>query len=147
MVRVRNHCKHVRQIWRGGLPFPNPLQSIVLALWIGLCFLLGGSERISAPTYNVIRTYGGETLWGLGYVIVTVALFVTWRWFHHGLFLAYVAAASGYLMFAVSVARAASTVSSVSWIATGVFAWLSWVHAMAANRVSGDWKWVTRRRE
>lgn len=147
MTRCKRHYRNVWHAWSGDLPFPNPLQSFVLALWISVCFLIGGADRLTAPVYSAVRTYGGDRLWGLGFITVTIVMFIAWRWLHHGLFVAYIAASSAYLMFAIAMGQAASNDRSVSWIAFGVFGWLFWVHAMAAARVSGEWRWVTRRHE
>lgn len=150
---MTRYLRHVRSSWATGLPFPNPLQAVVLAGMIGLTFVLGDPLRTSAPVYASLRDYGGVSVWGCGYLAVTVVLLVAWRWLRHGLFLAYLLAASGYLLLAVALAKPAWDQATVSWLAAVVFAWLAWVHAQAAGRVSGDWRiaqWLRgklRRRE
>lgn len=147
LTRCKRHMRRARYVWTDNLPFPNPLQSIALALWITVCFLFSGSERLGAPVYSAVRAYGGNALGGLSFLAITIGLFVGWRWMHRGLFLAYFAAATAYALFAIAVGKAASEDPTVSWIATGMFGWLAWVHARAASQVSGEWRWVTRRHE
>ena len=138
--RVTRYLRHVRAGWATELPFPNPLQAVVLAAMIGLTFVLGDPLRTSAPVYAALREYGGVSTWGTAYLAVTVVLLIAWRWLRHGLFLAYLLAASGYLLLAVALAKPAWEQATVSWLATIVFAWLSWVHAQAAGRVSHEWR-------
>jgi predicted membrane protein len=140
MTRCKAHYARTREAWTGELPFPNPAQAVILALIVALVFLLGNPQRFSAPTYGVVRTYGGVSVWGLGFLVVTATVFVAWRWLHHGLFLAYFMAAAGYATLALAVAQAALHDPAVSWLAVGVFGWLSWVHSMAATRASGEWR-------
>jgi len=140
MTRTVAHCRRVRAAWTGELPFPNPLQAVVLALIVAAVFLLGDPSRFAAPTYEAVRQYGGVSVWGLGFLVLTAGVFITWRWFRHGLFLAYFMAAGGYAMLALAVGQAARHDTSVSWLAVGVFGWLAWVHSMAATRVSNEWR-------
>lgn len=139
-TRMIRWLRHVRYSWATQMPFPNPLQAIILAGGIGLILAFGDPLRTSAPVYDAIRQYGGASTWGVGYLTLAVALLLSWRWFHHGLFLAYVVAAAGYLLFAVAVVTPAWNQPSVSWLAGFLFAWLAGVHVQAAKQVSGDWR-------
>lgn len=140
MTRCKIRLSEAKHAWTGDLPFPNPFQSIMLALGIGLAFLLGGSGRLASPTYSVIREYGGDAGWGMGFLAVSIGLFGAWRWIHHGLFAAYVGVASAYLLFALAIGTAAWQQPTVSWIAVVVFTWLAWVHGRAAKDASGEWR-------
>jgi hypothetical protein len=140
MARCRRHYRRSLAAWTADMTFPNPAQAVTLALIVSCVFLFSNPERFSAPTYAVLRTYGGISVWGLGFLIVTTGVFVAWRWLNHGLFLAYFMAAAGYATLALAVLQAALRDPAVSWLAVGVFGWLSWVHSMAATRASGEWR-------
>ena len=146
--RMTRYVRHVRESWGTQMRFPNPLQAVILAGGISLILILGDPDRTSAPVYDIVRSYGGVSVWGIGYLAITVALLLGWRWFHRGLFLAYVLAASGYLLIALALAEPAWRLPSVSWLAGFVFLWLAGVHAQAARRVSREWRievWLRRK--
>jgi hypothetical protein len=146
---VTRYVQGVKTHWSTSMRFPNPLQAVVLAVGFGLCFLLGGTDRLTSPTFDVIRNSGGAVVWGLAYIVVATALFGAWRIWRHGLFWAYVAAASGYLSFAVATFRPAWEQPTVNYLACFLAAWLAWVHTSAAVRVSGEWtieRWWRQRR-
>ena len=148
--RVTKYVQGVKEHWATGLRFPNPLQAMVLAFGFGLCFLLGGPDRLASPTFAVIRASGGSTVWGLTYLAVALTLFVSWRVWRHGLFWAYVASACGYLSFSLATFRPAWEQPTVNYLASFLAAWLAWVHTSAAVRVSGEWRierWWRHRRE
>ena len=120
-----------------GDAFPSPLQAVVLAIALGVSFLVGGPQRVASPTYDTIRNYGGELWWGIGFLAVAAVLMVGYRNRPPRLFWGYVAAASGYATFAVAVWSAALHNPTASGTAIPVYAWLAWVHATAAAEV-GD---------
>jgi hypothetical protein len=82
---VTRYVQGVKTHWSTSMRFPNPLQAVVLAVGFGLCFLLGGTARLTSPTFDVIRNSGGAVVWGLAYIVVATALFGAWRIFRHGL--------------------------------------------------------------
>ena len=140
MTRAVRYARRAHREWTHGLPFPDPLQAMLLALGVSLAFLLGSPDRFRSPIYGAVNKFGGEAAWGLAFCGVAVGMFVCWRWFHHGLFLAYLLAATANGLFAWTAWDAFASNDSVAPIAFVYTGWAAMVHAMAATRVSGEWR-------
>jgi hypothetical protein len=140
MTRAVRYARRTHREWTNGMPFPDPLQAMLLALGVALAFLLASPERFTSPIYGAVNKFGGEAAWGSAFCGVAVALFVCWRWFHHGLFLAYLLAATANALFAWAAWNAFTADSAVAPIAFVYTAWVAIVHAMAATRASGEWR-------
>ncbi|OZE95099.1 hypothetical protein CH302_19355 [Rhodococcus sp. 15-2388-1-1a] len=91
---------------------------------------------MGGPSYTTVVATGGEVVWGIGFLILSVALLVANRWWHRLLFHAYMAASTGYALFVSAFLVAAFTQSTAGLTGIVVYGWVLWLHIDAAASVS-----------
>ncbi|OZF47578.1 hypothetical protein [Rhodococcus sp. 14-2470-1a] len=106
-------------------------KAAVLAFFLGGAFLVGGPDRIGGPSYTTVRETGGEIVWGIGFLVLSVFLFAASR-SSRVLFHAYMAAATGYGLFALAVLDAARELETAGLTGIVVYTWVAWLHVHAA---------------
>ncbi|OZE77235.1 hypothetical protein CH305_18540 [Rhodococcus sp. 15-649-2-2] len=109
-----------------------PFRAAVLAFFLGTAFIIGGPERIAGPSYATLRQFGGEIIWGIGFLMVAVILLAASKFSARVLFHAYMAAATGYALFALAVLDAARQLETGGLTGIVVYTWVSWIHILAA---------------
>ncbi|SNS58571.1 hypothetical protein [Rhodococcoides kyotonense] len=114
----------------------TPFRAACLAGPLGVVMLLGGPRRVGGPSYSTVVATGGEVVWGIGFLILSVALLVANRWWHRLLFHAYMAAATGYALFVAAFISAAFSMSTAGLTGIVVYGWVAWMHIIAAAAVS-----------
>ena len=124
----------------------SPFRAACLAGPLGAVMLLGGPRRVGGPSYTTVVATGGEIVWGIGFLILSVALLVANRWWHRLLFHAYMAAATGYALFVSAFLFAAYTQPTAGLTGIVVYGWVLWLHIDAAASVStGRFSWIALR--
>lgn len=113
-----------------------PKRAAVLALGLGTVFILGGEQRIQGASYATIRAYGGHNLWGLGLLGLAIILWAASSHLARVLFHAYGCAATGYGLFALAVFDAARNDPGAGLTGIVMYAWVAYIHAVAASAVS-----------
>lgn len=111
----------------------TPWRAAWLAGPLGAVMLLGGPERVGGPSYTTVRDTGGEVVWGIGFLILSVALLVAYRWTHRLLFHAYMAAATGYGLFVLAFISAAYVMPTAGLTGIVVYGWVAWMHVLAGT--------------
>lgn len=110
----------------------SPFRAAVLAFFLGAAFLVGGPKRIGGPSYATLREFGGEIVWGIGFLVVALILLAASHLSHRVLFHAYMAAATGYGLFALAVFDAARQLETAGLTGIVVYTWVAWIHVLAA---------------
>ncbi|KQU33576.1 hypothetical protein [Rhodococcus sp. Leaf233] len=109
-----------------------PFRAAVLAFFLGTAFIIGGPDRIAGPSYATLRQFGGEIIWGIGFLMVAVILLAASKFSARILFHAYMAAATGYALFALAVLDAARQLEQGGLTGIVVYTWVAWIHILAA---------------
>lgn len=112
-----------------------PFQASILALLLGVVLLIGGPDRISGPSYTTVVATGGEVVWGVGFLVLSLIFWVCSKIIHWGLFQAYMTAATAYLLLAVALADAARSLDTAGLTGVVVYGWVAWVHVLAAASI------------
>lgn len=117
----------------------TPFRAACLAGPLGAVMLLGGPARVGGPSYSTVRDTGGEIVWGIGFLILSATLLITYRWTHRLLFHAYMAAATGYGLFVLAFVSAAYVMPTAGLTGIVVYGWVAWMHVLAgADAATGE---------
>lgn len=114
----------------------TPFRAACLAGPLGAVMLLGGPRRVGGPSYSTVVATGGEIVWGIGFLLLSIALLVANRFTHRLLFHAYMAAATGYGLFVLAFISAAYSTPTAGLTGIVVYGWVAWLHVLAGTDVS-----------
>lgn len=113
----------------------TPVRAALLAGPLGIVMLLGGPVRVSGPSFDTVRDTGGEVVWGVGFLLLSVVLLSASHWRSRQgdvLFHAYMTAATGYGLFVAAFVSSAVQLETAGLTGIVVYSWVAYLHMMAA---------------